>query len=78
VKHDSDDEQAVVKIQHDWAEARLKGDNPFPKRIEADDFTVVWFNGRIVGCKNARRMEGSRIPSDFGLGKIIAVSHNSL
>jgi hypothetical protein len=23
VKHDSGDEQALVKIQHDWAEARL-------------------------------------------------------
>jgi len=48
VKHDSGDEQALVKIQHDWAEARLKRDNSFPKRIEADDFTVVWFDGTIV------------------------------
>jgi len=48
VKHDSGDEQALVKIQHDWAEARLKSDNSFPKRIEADDFTVVWFDGTIV------------------------------
>ena len=48
MKHDSGDEQALVKIQHDWAEARLKSDNSFPKRIEADDFTVVWFDGTIV------------------------------
>jgi len=42
------DEQALVKIQHDWADARLKRDSSFPSRIEADDFTVVWFDGRIV------------------------------
>jgi ketosteroid isomerase-like protein len=47
VKHDSGDEQALVKIQHDWADARLNRDSSFPKRIEADDFTVVWFDGRI-------------------------------
>ena len=37
-----------MKIQHDWADARLKRDSSFPKQIEADDFTVVWFDGRIV------------------------------
>ena len=44
MKHDSGDEQALVKIQHDWAEARLKRDNSFPKRIEADDATFTEFN----------------------------------
>ena len=48
MKHNSDDEQALVKIQHDWADARLKRDSSFPKQIEADDFTVVWFDGSIV------------------------------
>ena len=48
MQHSSDDEQAIVKIQHDWADARLKRQSSFPKRIEADDFTVVWFDGRIV------------------------------
>ena len=48
MKRNSDDEQALVKIQHDWADARLNRDSSFPKRIEADDFTVVWFDGRIV------------------------------
>lgn len=37
-----------MKIQHDWASARLKRDSSFPKQIEADDFTVVWFDGSIV------------------------------
>jgi ketosteroid isomerase-like protein len=47
MKHKSD-EQVLVKIQHDWADARLKRDSAFPKQIEADDFTVVWFDGKIV------------------------------
>ena len=37
----SDDEQALIKIQHEWAEAHLKRDSSFPKQIEAEDFTVV-------------------------------------
>lgn len=48
MKHNSGDEQALVKIQHDWANARLKSDSSFPKRVEADDFTVGWFDGTIV------------------------------
>jgi ketosteroid isomerase-like protein len=45
---DNSDEKALIKIQHDWADARRKRDSSFPKRIEAEDFTVVWFDGRIV------------------------------
>lgn len=48
MNHNSDDEQALRKIQQDWADARLKRDSSFPKKIEADNFTVVWFDGRIV------------------------------
>jgi len=48
MNHSPEDEQALRKIQHDWAGARLKRDSSFPKKIEADDFTVVWFDGRIV------------------------------
>ena len=47
MKH-SDDEQALIKIQHDWADARLKRDSSFPKQIEAEDFTVVWPDGQII------------------------------
>jgi len=48
MKNNSEDERALIKIQPDWADARLNRDSSFPKRIEADDFTVVWFDGRIV------------------------------
>jgi ketosteroid isomerase-like protein len=48
MKEHSNDEQALIRIQHQWAEARLKRDSSFARQIEADDFTVVWFDGRIV------------------------------
>jgi hypothetical protein len=44
----SQEEQALMKIQHEWAEARVKGDSSYPRRIEADDCTIVWPDGRIV------------------------------
>src|SRR5437667_9404294 len=48
MKQSSDDEQALIKIQHECADARLKGDSSYAQQLEADDFTVVWFDGRIV------------------------------
>ena len=44
----SQDEQALAKIQHEWAAARVKGDSSYTRRIEADDCTIVWPDGRIV------------------------------
>jgi ketosteroid isomerase-like protein len=44
----SKDEQALMKIQHEWAEARVKGDSSYTRRIEAEDCTIVWPDGRIV------------------------------
>ena len=44
----SQDEQALMKIQHEWAEARIKGDSSYARRIEADDCTIVWPDGSIV------------------------------
>jgi hypothetical protein len=44
----SQEEQALMKIQHEWAEARVKGDSSYTRRIEADDCTIVWPDGRIV------------------------------
>jgi ketosteroid isomerase-like protein len=44
----SQDEHALTKIQHQWADARLKRDKSFATQIEADDFTVVWPDGQII------------------------------
>ena len=44
----SQDEQALMKIQHEWAEARIKGNCSFTRRLEAEDCTIVWPDGSIV------------------------------
>ena len=44
----SQDEQALIRIQRDWAEARVKGDSSYTRRLEAEDCTIVWPDGRIV------------------------------
>ena len=37
-----------MKIQHEWAEARVKGDSSYTRRIESKDCTIVWPDGSIV------------------------------
>jgi ketosteroid isomerase-like protein len=44
----SQEEQALMKIQYEWAEARVKGDSSYTRRLEAEDCTIVWPDGRIV------------------------------
>jgi len=48
MKQDSEDEQALIKIQPDWAKARIKGDSSYTPRLEAESCTVVWPDGSIV------------------------------
>jgi len=48
----SQEEQALTKIQHEWAEARIKGDSSYTRSIEADDSTIAWPDGSI-GNKRA-------------------------
>ena len=48
MNHNSEDEQALRRIQRDWADARLKRDSSFATQIEADDFTIVWPDGQII------------------------------
>ena len=33
----SEDEQTLIKIQREWAEARVKGDSSYARRVEAND-----------------------------------------
>lgn len=44
----SQDEQALMKIQHEWAEARIKNDSSYTRRLEAADCTIVWPDGGIA------------------------------
>ena len=47
----SPEEQALIRIQQDWAEARVKGDSSYTRRLEVDDCTIVWPDGRVVNKK---------------------------
>src|ERR1041385_4977509 len=42
------EEQALKRIQHEWAEARIKGDPSYTRRLETEDCTIVWPDGSIV------------------------------
>ncbi|MGE5212184.1 MAG: nuclear transport factor 2 family protein [Nitrospirota bacterium] len=44
----SHEEQALMKIQHEWAEARIKGDSSYTRQLESEDCTIVWPDGSIV------------------------------
>ncbi len=62
----SQDEQALMKIQHEWAEARVKGDSSYTRRIEADDCTIVWPDGKIVNKRaDLQTMTGDIVFSEF-------------
>ncbi len=37
----SHEEQALMEIQREWAEARVKGDSSYTRRLEAEDCTIV-------------------------------------
>jgi ketosteroid isomerase-like protein len=66
MKKRSEDEQALMKIQHEWAEARIKGDSSYTRRIEADDCTIVWPDGRIVNKgEDLQTMTGDIVFSEF-------------
>ena len=59
----SQDEQELMKIQHEWTEARVKGDSSYTRRIEADDCTIVWPDGRIVN----KRGDLESMTGDIGI-----------
>ncbi len=62
----SQDEQALIRIQHDWAEARVKGDSSYTRRLEAEDCTIVWPDGRIVNKRaDLQTMTGDIVFTEF-------------
>jgi ketosteroid isomerase-like protein len=61
----SQQEQALMKIQHEWAEARVKGDSSYTRRIEADDCTIVWPDGRIVNKRGDLQSMTDIVFSEF-------------
>src|SRR5438552_15251549 len=62
----SQEEQALTKIQHEWAKARIKGDSSYTRRLEAEDCTIVWPDGRIVNKRgDLECMTGDIVFSEF-------------
>jgi ketosteroid isomerase-like protein len=62
----SRDEQALIKIQHEWAEARVKDNTSYMRRVETNDCTVVWPDGRIVNKEeDLQTMTGDIVFSEF-------------
>ena len=60
------DEQALMKIQREWAEARVKGDSSYTRRLEAEDCTIVWPDGRIVNKReDLKSMTGDIVFTEF-------------
>ena len=55
-----------MKIHHEWAEARVKGDSTYTRRLEAEDCTIVWPDGRIVKKRgDLESMTGDIVFSEF-------------
>jgi ketosteroid isomerase-like protein len=66
MKQNSEDEQALIKIQHDWAEARMKGDSSYTRGLEAENCTVVWPDGSIVNKReDLKSMSGDIVFPEF-------------
>src|SRR5215813_8835792 len=62
----SQEEQALMKIQREWAEARVKGDSSYTQRLEAEDCTIVWPDGRIVNKRgDLQSMTGDIVFTEF-------------
>jgi ketosteroid isomerase-like protein len=66
MRDQSQDEQALIRIQHEWAEARVKGDSSYTRSLESDDCTIVWPDGRIVNKQaDLQTMTGDIVFSEF-------------
>jgi len=72
----SQEEQALMKIQHEWAEARVKGDSSYTRRLESEDCTIVWPDGRIVNKRgDLESMTGDIVFSEFKIHNLQARLH---
>src|SRR3989442_4960489 len=66
MKGNSADEQELIKMQHDWAEARMKGDTSYTRRLEAENCTVVWPDGSVVNKReDLKSMTGDIVFTEF-------------
>jgi ketosteroid isomerase-like protein len=71
VNQQSEEEKTLIKIQNEWAEARMKGDSLYTRRLEAEDCTIVWPDGRIVNkSADLETMTGDIVFSEFKINDL--------
>ena len=61
----SQEEKALMKIQHEWAAARIKGDSSYTRRLEAENCTIVWPDGSIVNKRGDLQSMTDIVFSEF-------------
>jgi ketosteroid isomerase-like protein len=67
----SQDEQALIRIQYEWAEARAKGDSSYTRQLETEDCTIVWPDGKIVNKRaDLQTMTGDIVFSEFKINDL--------
>ena len=72
MKQNSEDEQALIKVQHDWPKARIKGDSSYTLRLEAENCTVVWPDGSTVNKReDLKSMTGDIGFTEFRIGIVV-------
>jgi len=72
----SQEKQTLIKIQHEWAEARVKGDSSYTRQLEAEDCTIVWPDGRIVDKRgDLQSMTGDIVFSEFNINDLQVCIH---
>jgi ketosteroid isomerase-like protein len=71
MRNQSQDEQALIRTQHEWAEARVKGDTSYTSRLEAEDCTIVWPDGKIVNKQaDLQTMTGNIVFTEFNINDL--------
>ena len=67
----SQKKQTLIKIQQEWAEARVKGDSSYTRQLEAEDCAIVWPDGRIVDKRgDLQSMTGDIVFSEFKINDL--------
>ena len=61
----SQEEKALMKIQHEWAEARINGDSSYTRRLEAENCTIVGPDGSIVNKRGDLQSMTDIVFSEF-------------
>ena len=68
----SQEERALIKIQYEWADARVNGDSSYTRRLEAEDCTIVWQDGRVVNKRGDLQSMTDIVFSEFKIQNLQA------